>query len=1100
MTTPRMRYDNIVNQLVALKKKEVELSARKQQAVSSYQNELLQLQEKKKVLLSNLTTLKQEIEELLSDAKEHYKGYLSLKGVRLVSRSSDIDMPMLRAIRLKIDDYSTNDFNAKRLYEYAIELLKIINSEIASIDSTLYKDKSRIEKIHLNATKTLIDQIDLISEEYISLASGVDIQKLRKWIDSVRRYTISPIQYSFSGTTKEPKAFYFGEAARPLPFPTDKVITSKVKSTLGDIYDENKGAINYPVYIDGEKGSSTYLLVEQLSEELINRRINEIIGNILRLFPLAESRVLYIDPVTFNVNCLGSLKEIAGETLEDIIVFPKTSARLKICVSEFEHQCIDSQSEKLTFIVLKGYPERYDYESRDTIERLYANRNYYHLAFLFIDDCGVDEKNKTFGKKSIKSNSKYIIATKNGFKIWIKKTFESYDFKWYKGPQVFVQEEIVKIKKIKLKKEIGTRYLEVVNPAFPPQYKRGNRHIIWPYGIDSKGNVRRQSMEGTTFATFLTGAPGSGKTTLFMTLINHIVMNYHPDDVEIWIMDLKGSTEIVDIADHCPPHVKYLLAPKSEVMIYSFLDRILEEHHRRIKILNNLHIAKALDVPADIYFPAIFVIIDEVSIMSQALIDSTTVSFLDDYKNKLQNILSLTRGTGFHFIFANQTFNGGKEGFSNQSMENIMMRMAMKASPQGIKDTLDINSAYWNEQQKAWAANLPPFEVMVGTKPEDGTPPSIEKLKTLYLDKNDLKLQSKRFDSLAGVLKKTDDTTIHKGCTNTYVNKHTIVYVGKKERFDDKKEDMTSIRKYIHSKYGCEKDLVLFPGRPMSLRRAEPVILKNGENENILILADENRYGNMISDLLFSCLKSLRYKKKILEIWSAKNSEILSLHGHYWKYVDCLIDEKDICSRICELSEKVYNQEEIEKAIIIFKPSALIHQLKKSMDFVTLKKKHEKKKTPVATQTLFGIASDGISIQSSTDNTSIDTKELENELSMDRLFSILGSEKPSVTATPSIQKESIDDSLEIFDISEDLKTLCQWGSEMGIHFVFVENSYTAFKKTGVKNEYFKHYFSIGLIKDEALNIPLGTPASKTKDSLIFYTDSKHYKTYENYEH
>lgn len=1100
MATPRMRYDNIVNELSALKKRSAELNAKKQQTFLSYQNELMQLQEKKKILLNNLNILKTEIEGLLSDAKEHYIGYPLLKGVRLVSRSVDIDMPMLRALRLRIDDYSTNDLNARQLYEYSVELLKIVNSEIASIDSTLYKDKSRIEQFYLNRDKIITEQIERNKKDYIALAQGKDIQKLKKWIESVKKYAESSTQNSLGGAAKEPKAFYFGEAARPMPFPVDKEIKDIVTSVLGDIYDENRGAINYPVYINGKKGSSTYLLAEQLSDDLFNKRINEILGNILRLFPLSESRILYIDPVTFNMNRLGSLKGIAGETLEDIIVFPKTSARLKTCVSEFRNQCNDSQSEKLTFIVLKGYPERYDYESRDTIELLYTNRNYYHLAFLFVDDCRVDEKNKTFEKKSIKPNSKYIIATKTGFKIWIKKNLDSYDFRWYKGPQVILKEEIVKIKQINLKKEIGTRYLEVVNPEFPPRYKRGNRDIIWPYGIDNRGNIRKQSMEGTTFATFLTGAPGSGKTTLFMSLINHIVLNYHPDDVEIWIMDLKGSTEIVDIAEHCPPHVKYLLTPKSEVMIYSFLDRIWEEHNHRIEILNNLHIASALDVPADIYFPSVFVIIDEASIMSQAIIDSTTVNFLEDYKNKLQNILSLTRGTGFHFIFANQTFNGGKEGFSNQSMENIMMRMAMKTSPQGIKDTLDINSVYWNEQQKAWAANLPPYEVMVGIKPEDGTPPTIEKLKTLYLDKNDLKLQNKRFDSLTRSLIKTDDTKICEKITDTYVDKQTIVYVGKKEKFDDKKDDMTFIRKKILSKYGCEKDLVIFPGRPMSLRHVEPVILKNSENENILILADESRYGSMISNLIFSCLKSLRYKKKNSEIWSAKNSELLSLYGHYWKHVDCLTDERELCSRIRELNDRIYNQSKTEKVIFIFKPSALIHQLKKSMDFAALKKKHDTKKGPSTASPLFDINLDNMSTQSLSGKSENDTKELEKELSMDNVLSILSMEKPTASVTSSTSKETADNSLEIFDISDDLKVLCQWGGELGIHFVFVENSYTAFKKTGIKNEYFKHYFSIGLIKDEAINIPLGVPAGKTKDNLIFYTDSRQYRTYENYEH
>jgi hypothetical protein len=216
--------------------------------------------------------------------------------------------------------------------------------------------------------------------------------------------------------------------------------------------------------------------------------------------------------------------------------------------------------------------------------------------------------------------------------------------------------------------------------------------------------------------------------------------------------------------------------------------------------------------------------------------------------------------------------------------------------------------------------------------------------------------------------------------------------------------------------------------------------------------------------------------------------------------VKCFTDEKDICTRIRELSEAVYNQNAGEKIIFIFKPSALIHQLKKSMDFATLKKKHERKKDPGSSSSLFSMDLGMTSTHNSVNQKGTDTTELEKELSMDSLFNILGTEKPTASVQPSVTKDILDDSLDIFDISDDLKTLCQWGSEMGIHFVFVENSYTAFKKTGVKNEYFKHYFSIGLIKDEAMNIPFGTPASKTKDNLIFYTDSKQYKIYENYEH
>ena len=154
-------------------------------------------------------------------------------------------------------------------------------------------------------------------------------------------------------------------------------------------------------------------------------------------------------------------------------------------------------------------------------------------------------------------------------------------------------------------------------------------------------------ISAAAFAAFLMGASRSGKSTMIHTLIAGLIRSYHPDNVELWLADFK-QLEFKRYIDHLPPHVKYVLLDESEEMVFDLVDKLNGEMMERQKLFSRLGVQrldqidpKMLDHPV----PVIFVILDEFSIMSQAIAESPA------YKLRLQNLLAKGAALGIKFLF-----------------------------------------------------------------------------------------------------------------------------------------------------------------------------------------------------------------------------------------------------------------------------------------------------------------------------------------------------------------------------------------------------------------------------------------------------------------
>ena len=649
--------------------------------------------------------------------------------------------------------------------------------------------------------------------------------------------------------------------------------------------------------------------------------------------------------------------------------------------------------------------------------------------------------------------------------------------------------------KKQLSEDNERRDLEKNNFVFPPAYSRGKRKIQFPIGMDSLGNMYMQEMQraGSTCAAFLTGKEDSGKYSFLENVINYLVMSYHPDDVELWIMDLKGTAQITNIIEHCPPHIKYLLVPKGETMIFAFLDRIEKEYKRRINFLNNVgrsekyrHYGRwnnLLDVPQEVYFPSIFVIINEVSILSQAIEKLQGSRYMKDYKATLQNILTQSKSAGFHFIFANQRFTSGLSGFSSTAMEQIRVRMAMSATTSSeIWETLNISTKYLTERQISWIDDLSRNQMLLYTRLspidlEEIEKPSIEKVKIFDMLDEERALQYERFDwlnlNMVGGKKYDLDKIDH------YVEKHPILYNGEQYTFDECKQNMMEFyRRYSQRIDFDPNDCILFTGYPLNLLPADPVIMRQGENENIAFFADENNYIESLSNTLFACLRSINPKRTKIEIWALQDDKKMKIFPEYWSRFKCVIGEENICKRVKELKEEMFNNSLSNTYILVFRPYMIEHRINRKIEFMKIK--NQSSNTMVQGKSANQLLSDDLATKSTDD-------ELNSELSLGGLSNILNISRPVKKNVSGIQG--------LYDIEEDLKVLCQFGSESGLHFAMIENSWGGFRETRLKIDWFKHIFSIGFPQGDSMNIPFGSVAGKTKSDMIFYTDGIRYKLF-----
>lgn len=218
-----------------------------------------------------------------------------------------------------------------------------------------------------------------------------------------------------------------------------------------------------------------------------------------------------------------------------------------------------------------------------------------------------------------------------------------------------------------------------------------------PFAIDRRGQIMEYCLgEAMNAHGLICGGTGSGKSTLLHMLVSSVVMNYSPEDVELWLTDYK-ITEFYSYKNNTPPHVRFVGLSKTSDFSYAFIDKITAEMTRRQDAIAEANIQLKLDgentsITNFVDYRSRFgthsmrrllVIIDEFHVMAQHAQLET------EYKEKLENLLAEARALGIILLFSDQAIVDGLRGLSDKGKKQIKARLALSNYEDELKETLN---------------------------------------------------------------------------------------------------------------------------------------------------------------------------------------------------------------------------------------------------------------------------------------------------------------------------------------------------------------------------------------------------------------------------
>ena len=435
-------------------------------------------------------------------------------------------------------------------------------------------------------------------------------------------------------------------------------------------------------------------------------------------------------------------------------------------------------------------------------------------------------------------------------------------------------------------RELRPRSDNYFDRAFPhgvlPQQPRPRRRpserfaLELPFAIDkATGELfsARFDIKNHAFA-YLLASSGSGKTSLLHMLILDILSSYHPDDVELWLIELKG-TEFPVYRDLKAPHIRYLLSSADENVSRRYaldiLDRLDRERARRAKLCNRYKLpggetAKDVsELPENVYCPLLLAVIDEYKVIDQI------VSKSPKYVEKLQLLLSQGRALGMCIIFSSQELNGDALG---ASMGNIKTRISLD-SPEShprffrpgtpdwslVNGFEAFNSAYAHDENGRIGAHH--LRQLVFRKDMGDLSRAADAIRREYRD----------FHSIR------PEAYTHRAPQTQYVDKHfSFVDASSRDLF----RDYRPIFKAANSSFrqtDLREDIGLFlhPGKPCSFARSRSIRLYGPKRRNLLLILKERGDQEsllLISQTIAALLISAREDGAAAELWTPGDSEL----------------------------------------------------------------------------------------------------------------------------------------------------------------------------------------------------------------------------------
>lgn len=1001
------------------------------------------------------------------------------------------DLARLNNMIERVNSYSRTDPVAGQIIDLCNAYNAYIESEIKKVDTRENTELQNNEKNKNDEANNIVYKKGKILRDCEAYLQGGDLRNLVSLFEMIHtEYEITKEYFdNWTIPVKRKRMMLLGFGQYRVDVP--QRLCPTLKKSLGHHFDENTKMVNCPFGFTTDTAEEIFVEYTDMNANRMKLGIQALILNFLRSFKPTDFKVSVLDYIHYNADVLGALSVFSSGKNGLIGNIPSDEKEMKQCVSMlagyyrkveakigaqsvYEYNKSHKPEERIPYriLIINRMQEAFHLSEEAEMAYILNNASKFGISIIRMTKClDGGSKGKDREKKYLAKATDYIriISDSNG-SFYVENNKEWLAFQWLTAPNAIPNDFVAKVQSAVKPVELGTKYFNRFKAQLPTRSHGKRRPVSVPFAINEDDSVVSCSFENELFAAYMMGASRSGKSTLLHTIISGLIMNYHPDELELWLLDFK-MLEFKKYADHRPPHVKYLLLEKSEDLVYDIIDRLEEMLAEREYVFSQNGWKKLTDVPSGIYMPVIFVIIDEFAQMSQILKETKGSGYGTDYTLKLTNLLQKGAAMGFKFIFASQTYTDGVEGLTDPARKQIQQRFALKNTYQEIKDTLDLSSDAITPTLQNDMNSLPPYESLFKWRTDSGEL-RVSRLRNMYTEGDEV---DNLVDYIAGSMSVTTDTTSNDD--KLYVDKNAILIDGAEPKTF--KSQIPHYKKYETPDVLDEldeEDVLVYPGVPCSFNLAKPFTLINATAENILVAGGDRE--NELSVAL-SVFQSYSRRQYPIEIWANERN---SIYRRYKSTVlskyDTVTELEDICNGIDDIKKKVLNRQYENRLIMILGYEAIVSE----MELMGEDEEEEPEKNEKTVSQTVEAPEDMAQVTEK-------VKACNDPEEKRRIIAEYNARAAAYEASKASAKP-VKTGRGIYDARDDMEWILKRASAYGIHFMFCFEQVKDFADTKLDERAFRHKIAFAMSREDSSEILGNRKANEIEAGVCLYSNGK----------
>lgn len=226
----------------------------------------------------------------------------------------------------------------------------------------------------------------------------------------------------------------------------------------------------------------------------------------------------------------------------------------------------------------------------------------------------------------------------------------------------------------------GVRSYEVLPaPAEPDSWWHGDSTdgLTSVFARVGAADVGELTFNSETPSALLGGRPGSGKSVLLHAVIGSLARRYSPEQLELYLVDLREGVEFQVYAAGALPHAKVVAVESEREFALSVLQSVDDEITRRGETLRGTR-GEQVELAGyrnrtGLPMPRILVVVDEFHVLF-----TTDDKLAGVAAQLLDRIIRQGRGFGVHALLASQTL-AGMVALGSHTLRQVPVRIALQS-------------------------------------------------------------------------------------------------------------------------------------------------------------------------------------------------------------------------------------------------------------------------------------------------------------------------------------------------------------------------------------------------------------------------------------